>query len=154
MLAELCRELNNWFDEKPDGTSDRHFGTFVIENGSIDLSGTGIRDGQHFRIVGSVLNDGVYRYPAQSLSDETFDGAVWLMRVPLEVINLSTDIMAWQEKYGAADSAAMSPFQSESFGGYSYTKASGSSADGAGSAAPTWQSVFRGRLNVWRKIRP
>ncbi len=146
MLTELCQELRNWFDK------ERHFGTFVIENGSIDLSEAGIQNGQYFRIVGSVFNDGVHQYPAADLTDETFDGAVWAMAVPQAVITLNQDIMAWQRKYGTADSEAMSPFTSESFGGYSYSKGSGSSGSGAGGVS--WKSACASRLSLWRRIRP
>lgn len=145
MLTELCKELRNWFDK------DRLFGEFEITNGEIDLTGAGIADGQHFRIVGSVFNDGVYQYPESGLTDEVFDGAVWLMAVPQEVIDLSETIDAWQEKYGGVDSANMSPFTSESLGGYSYSK--GSSASGSGGTGTTWQSAFASALNRWRKIR-
>lgn len=145
MLTELCQELRNWFDK------ERHFGTFVIENGSIDLSEAGIQNDQYFRIAGSVFNDGVHQYPAEDLHDEVFDGAVWLMAVPKAVLDLAAEIEAWQAKYGGADSAAMSPFTSESFGGYSYSKGSGS--DGSGSSG-SWQSAFASRLNQWRKIHP
>lgn len=149
MLTELCKELNNWFDK------DRIFGVFTISDGAIDLSETGIQNGQYFRIADSVFNDGVYQYPAAELTDETFDGAVWLMAVPPAVISLASEIEAWQAKYGGADSAAMSPFMSESFGGYSYSKTSSSGSAGAGAGgAVTWQSVFASRLSPWRKIRP
>lgn len=143
MLTELCQELKNWFD------TERHFGLFTIENG--ELSVPFLQNGQYFRICGSVFNDGVHQYPATGLTDETFDGAVWAMALPPEVVALATDIEEWKEKYGSADSAAMSPFQSESFGGYSYSKGSGAGA--SGSASVTWQSAFAGRLNLWRKIR-
>jgi len=145
MLDELCHELNNWFDK------GRYFGDFQITDGMIDLSETDIQNGQYFRIAGSVFNDGVYQYPAEDLHDEVFDGAVWLMAVPQAVLDLAAEIEAWQAKYGGADSAAMSPFTSESFGGYSYSKGSGS--DGSGSSG-SWQSAFASRLNQWRKIRP
>ena len=147
MLTELCRELRNWFDK------DRFFGTFTISGGSIDLSETGIQDDQYFRIVGSVFNDGVHQYPAADLTDETFDGAVWLMAVPQEVLRLADEISAWAEKYGGADSAAASPFQSESFGGYSYSKSSSNSTAESPGDAGSWQKAFRSRLNRWRKIR-
>ena len=143
MLTELCQELKNWFD------TERHFGLFTIENG--ELSVPFLQNGQFFRICGSVFNDGVHQYPATGLADETFDGAVWAMAIPPEVVALATEVAEWKEKYGSADSAAMSPFQSESFGGYSYSKGSG--AGTAGSASVTWQGAFAGRLNLWRKIR-
>ena len=80
-LTELCKELNNWFEHK------RHFGTFEIEDRKLK-NDVGLKDGQYFRIVGSIINDGVYRYPAFNLKDESFDGAVWAMAVPPEVIAL------------------------------------------------------------------
>lgn len=157
MIEEICRELNNWFDRKSDGTDDRYFGTFVISDGAIDLSETDIVPNQYFRIVGSRFNDGVYKYEpevgAPTLTDETFDGAVWAMAVPPSVIALAAEIEAWQEKYGVVDSPAMSPYTSESFGGYSYSKASRSGSNGADSSAVTWQGAFANRLSRWRKIR-
>lgn len=147
MLTELCKELNNWFDK------ERIFGVFKIEDGQ--LTGVSrLQDGQFFRIVGSVFNDGVHKYPAVDLEDEVFDGAIWAMAVPPPVVELSKAIKLWDEKYGGVESETMSPFQSESFGGYSYTKKSGGSSDGDGSSAVTWKSVFANHLKRWRKIRP
>ena len=142
MLTELCKELNNWFCIK------KYFGDFTIEDGV--LTAPELQNGQYFRIVGSVFNDGVYEYPAQGLEDETFNGAVWAMAIPQDVIALSEEIDAWKEKYADIDSVAMSPFQSESFGGYSYSKASG--AGESGNTAGDWRSVFGSRLNNWRKV--
>lgn len=154
MLEELCRELNNWFDENPkDGSKRHYFGEYAIENGGLDLTEIGIQTGQYFRIIGSVFNDGVYEYPASALHDETFDGAVWAMAVPPEVIALAADIDEWIAKYGGVDSAAMSPFNSESFGGYSYSKGSSSNTNDAKGASGSWQNQFSARLNTWRKIR-
>ena len=143
MLSDVCRYLNNWFD------AERIFGTFVISGGNVTGMEDKLQTGQYFRIVDSVFNDGVYKYPAM-LKDETFDGAVWLMKVPPEVVEISDEIDAWMAQYGAADSEAMSPYASESFGGYSYTKASGE--NGVGSA---WEGVagFKSRLEGWRRPR-
>lgn len=143
MLTELCQELRNWFDR------ERHFGTFTIQNGNITADF--LQNGQYYRIVGSVFSDGVHQYPSSELRDETFTGAVWALAIPAQVINLSTEIEKWRGKYESADSAALSPFTSESFGGYSYTKGSGSGSDGSGGGA-SWQSAFRAQLNRWRKI--
>ena len=154
MIEEICQELNNWFDTNPnDGSKNHYFGTFVIQDGKIDLSEVDIQPDQYFRIIGSVFNDGVYQYPTTGLTDETFDGAVWAMAVPPSVIALTAEIEAWQEKYGGVDSAAMSPFLSESFGGYSYSKGSRSSGTGIDTGSGTWQSAFANRLHKWRKIR-
>lgn len=141
MLEELMRECRNWF-KVPDGA---YSGTFTIKDGSIALPF--LRAGQYFRIVGSVLNDGVYQYGNCSLRDETFDGAIWAMAVPTEFLRLEEEIKAWRTQY---ENAANSPFQSESFAGYSYTK---SSANGnSGCSVTGWQGVFASRLNKWRKL--
>jgi hypothetical protein len=99
-------------------------------------------------VIGSVFSDGVHQYPAAFPTDETFGGEIWAMAVPSEVITLVGDIGAWEQKYGEA---AASPFTSESFGGYSYTKSGGASASGS-SGVITWQSQFKSRLNRWRKL--
>lgn len=148
MLTELCKELNNWFDK------ERIFGTFTIENGAITGVSEKIQTGQYFRIVGSVFNDGVYEYPVSNLHDEVFEGAVWTMAVPPSVVDLSEKIADWISNYGGVDSAAMSPYQSESFGGYAYTKKSGSSSNGSADISTTWKGAFASELNHWRKIRP
>ena len=150
MLTEICQELRNWFDRD----QAKYFGSFKIENGEISSDDwtLDIIDGQCFRIIGSALNDGVYRKGIDALQDESFSGVVWAMAVPPSVIALSEEIEAWQEKYGGVDSAAMSPFNSESFGGYSYSKSGGGAASGGTGSAGTWKSAFADRLDRWRKI--
>ena len=138
MLTELCAELRNYF-EVPNG---RHFGKFTISGGSIAPLEF-LQEGQYFRIVGSVFNDGVYQYPAASLTDEVFEGAVWAMAVPPTLIALAAEI----EAYNDSDAGKASPYTSESFGGYSYTKATDASGSPIG-----WQKAFASRLNKWRKL--
>lgn len=158
MLTEVCAELRNWF------CREKYFGTITIEDNVVYITNkrgifvTGdipvrdyIQEGQYFRIIGSLFNDGVYEMPSSELTDETFEGAIWAMAVPPAVIALSDEIDAWRQKYEAADSGALSPYMSESFGGYSYSKGSGSSTAG-GRTAATWQSVFAARLDHWRKV--
>lgn len=145
MLSEVCRSVNNWFDK------NKLFAKFEIVGGVItnDIMST-VQEGQYIRVVGSVFNDGVYQWPVTDLTDEVFQGAVWLMAVPKEFLELVDEIDAWQKKYGSVDSASMSPFTSESFGGYSYSKTTGGSSDGSGNVS--WQNTFNSRLNKWRKI--
>ena len=146
MLTELCKEIKNWFEYA------KFFGTFTIENNVITGSYS-LQENQYFRIVGSVFNDGVYKYDENlTLIDETFKGAIWAMAVPSEVIALANDIKEWSDKYLSIDSVAMSPFNSESFGGYSYSKSSGGSSSGNVDLSGTWQGAFADRLNHWRKI--
>lgn len=137
MLEQVLRHLNNWF------LMEIHEGEFAVEDGSVALPF--LRDGQYFRIVGSVFNDGLHQYPASGLTDEKFEGAVWALAVPRGVLELAEEITAWQTKHGGA---VTSPYTGESFGGYSYTKAS----PGSESGVTGWQDVFRSRLNDWRKI--
>lgn len=143
-LTELCQELRNWFDR------ERHTGSFEIADGNIVADF--LREGQYFRIVGSIFNDGVHMYPASDLQDETFDGAVWALAIPCPVIKLATEIAAWREKNEAADSANMSPFMSESFGGYSYSKGASNRSTGTSGGSLSWKDVFSARMNAWRKL--
>ena len=138
MLYELCLELNNFFEYA------RYIGDVTIENGNVQTEL--LQDGQYFRIVGSVFNDGVYQYPTTDLHDETYHGGLWAMSVPKDVIALADEIKDWQTRYGGVDN--MSPYQSESFGGYSYTKATGTGSSTAG-----WQDVYKSKLDIWRKLK-
>lgn len=149
MLTELCGYLKNWFEV------EMLYGDFKIADSLItyaDGTELPIQDGQHFRIIGSIFNDGVYEYSdeIEELKNENFNGSVWLMAIPKEVIALAIEIGEWQTKYAGADSAALSPFNSESFGGYSYSKSGGNTA--AGGAGNSWQSVFGNRLMRYRKV--
>ena len=148
-LTDLCVELNNFFE------TSRFFGEFAITGGSIDLSelvtSGALHEGQFFRIAGSVFNDGVYQYPCTGLTDEVFDGAIWPMAVPKAAMGLLSDINSWLASI-ADDKQVNSPYQSESFGGYSYSKGS-NSGSGASADLGSWQNQFRSRLNKWRKIR-
>lgn len=125
-------------------------GAFEISGGRIvDQDFTEmIKPNQYFAIFGSIFNDGVYKNDENlELTDELFVGTVRFMSIPKEVLDLNAEIDAWIAKHGEAST---SPYQSESFGGYSYTKASGSGSNGSGGAS--WQSMFANRLNKWRKI--
>lgn len=177
MLTELCQELRNWFDRgqpKWYGDFTIENGALVLRD---DMS---LKDGQYFRIVGSALNDGVYQYGSApividgdatglafsiedghlmqdtdnaiphyhyQLEDEAFTGAIWAMAVPHSVIALSEEIDEWNVKNADALS---SPYASESFGGYSYTKASSGSS--GSQANLSWIDAFKTKLNRWRKI--
>lgn len=142
-MTEVFQYLRNWFDRN----QPKFYGKFIIEDGAL-VGDYKIATGQFYRIIGSALNDGVYKYGVDQLEDETFEGSIWLMAVPKDLRDIIIEIGMWQEKYGNVDSENMSPYQSESFGGYSYTKASG----GGSSAVPTWQSVYADRLGRYKKL--
>ena len=157
MLTDLCQELKNWFDRG----LPKHFGDFAIHDSNVyyvnsagtetPLTELGLATNQYFRIIGSVFNDGVHKNEASEMSgltEERFNGAIWLMAVPPSVLSLSAKVDEWQAKYGAVSA---SPFTSESFGGYSYSKSAGTSGANGGGGS-TWQSAFRSELNKWRKL--
>lgn len=141
-ISELCTELNNWFEREVKS------GTFEIRDGALDVDF--LLNSQYFRIVGSVFNDGVHKFPDNQLTDETFSGEIWAMAVPPDVISLVAAINDWEEKNAVAIS---SPYSSESFGGYSYSLVGQSDNSGsATSTGATWQAKFRTQLNKWRKV--
>lgn len=134
MLEQVLAHINNWF------VVEKHTGRFTIENGSITLPF--LKNNQYFRVFGSVFNDGLHVYPDNGLTEETFDGVIWSLAVPRALIDLSEEIREWDEK-----NSVVGPYQSETFDGYSYTRATN-----ANGQAITWRDVFRGKLNRWRKI--
>ena len=147
MLEQICAFIHNYFK------TVKHEGTFTISSGVLAVDF--LVNGQYFLISGSKLNDGVYQYPAQAaqgkppiLADETFTGEIWEMAPPRMFLDLVKEIEAWNDKYG---DASISPYASESFGGYSYTMAQGYASAGGG-MLNSWQSIFSSRLNQWRKL--
>ena len=137
MLTEVCAELRNYF------VTEIRYEDFTISGGKIAPLDF-IQENQYFRIVGSVFNDGVYKYTADLvLTDEIFSGAVWSMAVPPSVIDLAAEI----KKFNESDEAKPSAYNSESFGGYSYSKATDENGAPIG-----WKKVFASRLNKYRRI--
>ena len=141
MLEAVLIHLKNWFTV-PCGV---HEGIYKIENSTLELPF--LQNGQYYRICGSVFNDGLHKYGdiEDKLQNETFTGTVWALAIPKHVIELAVTIEEWQTKNGEA---VTSPYSSESFGGYSYTKAT----DSATGAQATWETVFRSQLNPYRKL--
>ena len=139
MLEQVLAYLNNWF-LVPDGV---HSGTFEIKGGDIALPFLSV--GQYFRIMGSIFNDGLHQYPASNLVSETFKGTIWALAVPKSVVSISEEMETWQEKNGTA---ASSPYQSESFGGYSYSRATGSNG-----GAVTVFDAYATQLSPYKKAR-
>lgn len=134
MLEQILAYLHNDFARQTLPEQE-----WTIADGTMNVPGA--LSGQYVRIIGSVLNDGVYQYPLTGLTDETFTGTVRLLAIPKSVTALVDEIQAWAEKNHPT------AFTSESFGGYSYSKAT--NADGV---AASWQDVFRARLAPYRKM--
>lgn len=148
MLQTVCEHIHNYF------IKTILTGEFEIADGMISLP---FIDGQRFRICGSVLNDGVYTYHGYGikndddttvvgLMDEKFSGTISGMGVPPALIALSNEIADWVRDNAEA---LNSPYQSESWGGYTYQKGTGKTGDRI-----TWADIFRDHLNAYRKVSP
>ena len=136
MLEAMLMHLHNWFPAK-DG---KHAGAFVIASGALSPD-VGLSTLQYYRIRGSVFNDGLHRVGCgEVLTDENFTGEVWALAIPKAVQELAEEIAAWREKNPETDKT------SESFAGYSYSRAQSASSGVGG-----WQAAFSGRLNAWRR---
>lgn len=154
MLEQLLSYLHNWFRVRDD-VDGKYPDEYTVEGGNIELPF--LQNGQYFRIRGSVFNDGLYIYGEDildgdgketELTDETFEGCIWALAIPKAVLSLENEIAEWEKKYG---DAVASPYSSESFGGYSYTKPTMADVS-SGSASAGWQGAFKSQLNRWRKI--
>ena len=139
-IKEICDYIHNYFEK------DVLSGEFTIADGV--LIGVDILENQYFMVKGSIFNDGIYKAPVANLSNETFKGTITLMAVPKDVLDVLKDATEWEEKNA---NVLQSPFQSESFGGYSYSKGTSNKKDGS-TGAYTWRDVFGNRLNAYRKI--
>ena len=136
MLTEILAYLRNYF------VVETHEDAFEIVGGVLPLGF--LQKGQYFRIIGSIFNDGIYCYTEDlTLTDEIFTGKVEALAIPPDLLMLADEITAYMQ----SDEAKPTALTSESFGGYSYTKA----ADSSGAAA-SWQTVFAARLRRWRKV--
>lgn len=150
MIGEICAYVRNYFlRDYKDPAQYIHAGHYKIELGQIqDLPF--IKGRQYFRIKGSALNDGVYKMGSiglGDLTDEEFDGQIWEMYVPKDFEELAYDIQSWVTNNTAVLS---SPYQSESFGGYSYSLKSGGGASGSDGFG--WQNQFAKRLAPYRRL--
>ena len=142
MIEQICAFIHNFFVAKT------YTGTFTISGGALTVDGLVV--GQYIYIKGSRFNDGVCQYGVDELTDETFEGEVWDMRPPRAFVNLAGEIENWVTKYGDTVSG---PYQSESFGGYTYSLKTGTNASGGqDSNAGSWQGIFKSQLNQYRKL--
>lgn len=141
-LKEICDYIHNCFEYE-------YFeGEYAITDGSIDLSNVDIQENQYYMIEGSVFNDGIHKHISTDLADETFRGTIITMRVPKDVLDVLNEATEWEENN---KNVLQNPLNSESFGGYSYSKGTSSKKDGS-QGAYTWRDVFGDRLKAYRKI--
>lgn len=145
-LSRICAALKNYFVQFDQ---DVHAGVYTIDSHVVTPSNF-LQNGQYFRVVGSVFNDGVYKFgDADSMGllvDETFSGAIWTMRVPRSFIDLVSDYDRLNAKIEEL-ALVSTGFASESFDGYSYTLSSGAPAE-----LLQWKSRLDSELNQYRRI--
>lgn len=146
MLEQILMEIHNWFRVR-DNVNGIHPGTYTIENGGIALPF--LKDGQYFRIMGSVFNDGLHRYgpDMEALVDETFDGTIWALAIPKSVVDSAAEAEAWMAKNGAVVGGV---YSSESFGGYTYTKDTTTADSVSKTGIP---AHILAKVNCYRKVR-
>ena len=154
MLKEVLDYIRNYF--VPLHAEQR---TYTISGGMISPD-FGAEEGDRFLICMSRRNDGVYTYhstgiknddddAAAGLRDETFAGTIRVCSVPPALIALSGEIKNWVENNLGA---LTSPFQSESFNGYSYELRSGNGTTrNGGTAQVTWRDIFGKQLEHYRR---
>lgn len=146
MLEQILMEIHNWFRVR-DSVNGIHPGTYTIENGGIALPF--LRDGQYFRIMGSLFNDGLHQYgpDMEALTDETFDGTIWALAIPKSVTEAAVEAETWLAKNGAVVNGI---YSSESFGGYAYTKDTAAADSLAQTGIP---AHILAKVNCYRKVR-
>lgn len=135
MLTQICRHIRNYFP------TESVEGVFRIENGLISPDDI-LENGCCYLISGSRYNDGVHIHPDIGLKDEEFEGKVTMMAPPADFLELCREIEDWERE----NQQLSGVFVSESFGGYSYKRAEN------GGCPATWRTVFRDRLNDFRKL--
>lgn len=136
MLEEILNHVHNACTVPGASRS----GVFRISSGALE-GFDGLLDGQHYWIAGSIFNDGLHQHPAVDLQDETFRGTIAPAAIPKALTALDEEITAWVKDHPVGDKT------SESFGGYSYSMATGK--DGA---PLTWEAAFASKLDPWRKL--
>lgn len=126
----------------------------AISEGALPASVTSsMLEGQWYRIRGSILNDGIHQHPASDLTDETFDGEIDTLVIPKPLLRVVEEIQDYIARNAdAIQTAQSSPYQSESFGGYSYTIRGDLAGNTASGGLTGWQAAYAGRLNPWRKM--
>lgn len=135
-IGDIMRQCRNFFER---GYRD---GAFTIKDGA--FFGAEIGPGGYIAICGSRLNDGVYHVGEGGIldgaTDEEFTGRVWYLAPPRGFLALAEDIAAYDRENPPGG------YVSESFGAYSYTKASSQGGP------QSWQSAFCSRLAAYQRM--
>ena len=136
-VAAVMRHIRNYFDR------GYRYGDFTIIGGAL----TPAPDSAYVYIAGSVLHDGVWALSGDMLQgvpdglrDESFSGRVYELHPPDDFLRLCGEISEYDDKN------PVGALQSESFGDYSYTRAS------VQGGAQGWQAAFRPQLDAYRRM--
>lgn len=148
ILEEVLWHLHNWFPRESFEVADCQ-----IVDGQLPARVCAQMGAANwYRITGSYRNDGLHEV-SDYLTDETFDGWITTCAIPRPVVELAAEISDWLDATEEARQKALeTPYQSESFGGYSYTMRGDLTAQDGPGGLTGWQAAFATRLNPWRKI--
>lgn len=135
-LEKVCQYCRNYFVRE---TVD---GNIKIVDGK--LHNISIPENTYFIITGSIYNDGLHEADDYLVDEDTFYGCVSFLAIPNIFINLVTEIDAWiTEQKASPNNVLTSPYTSETFDEYSYSKTVGKCG---------WKAVFEEELSNWRKV--
>jgi len=140
-IEALMKECNNYFYRWKERN------TFTIDNNSITVTGTYLV-GQYIRIVGSIMNDGVYQMETYAdnkitilgLTNEVFEGIIYGLVVPKEFVVLSDKIIEYNTNNTINNKA------SEGFNNYSVSYTTGENG-----SPLQWQGIFKKDLDIYRQ---
>ena len=135
-VENVMRYVNNFFERAG------YSGEFVISGGMITLP-VALPDHVWIAISGSLYHDGVHEMQSQydlPAPDETFTGNVFILNPPAAFLELCKSIAEYDAK------TPVGAYQSESFGNYSYTRASGQNG------VKTWQEAYAMQLRPYRRM--
>ena len=136
-VEAVMRYVNNFFEVS------QYDGEFTITDHRLVLP-EDLPVGTFIAIRGSLFNDGVHKIDLlHRFEDETFSGVVYILHPPESFLAICAEIEDYEAKTPTGS------FVSESFGGYSYSRGSGSSE--TGTASP-WQQAFAIALRPYRRM--
>lgn len=143
-LLNILKYLNNYFYKFREDNSN-----FKIENNKIKVKGKYI-PGQYIRIYNSYLNDGIFQVigvedgaiTIEGGINEEFDGVIFSLSIPRDILKLSEKVKEYNQKN------VNNGIISESFEGYSYTKATNNNGE-----LVQWHDAFKSELAPYKKMR-
>ena len=134
-VAAVMRQINKFF------VGGYRSGDFAITGGALSPAPSC----GYVYIQGSKRHDGVWAVSGDMLTDlpdglpdETFTGRVYELNPPGDFLALCGEISSYDDAHPVGE------MQSETFGDYSYTRASAQGGEHG------WQSEYRTRLNAYR----